>query len=362
MRPLGHPGRGGHGWRGTSGPPGWAVVAARRSRSSARRRPAAGPGSDQFGDEIAGGGGRLTVEHVEPDPQPAVTHRGRHRRLVHHLSTCGVDEHRSRLQPARAARRSTSPLVSGPSARCTLRMSARAATSPGVGASSIDTCRSAASTPSSRASSSVNGRRSPGEAPAPEHDVQAESGGAANHLLADAADAEQPQRLAEQAPAPSNTPSCSTSRARSSATLSGTRRSSARISAKASSATAIAFLPGTIRDVDATLRRRGDVDGVVARAGAHDQRQTARRRASAPSPWCSRTTSTSARVVPIASRKRIVFQVGIADDLAPGGLQTVDAGLLELVGDQNLHRSFQLPAPSFQRRAFTSHSRNRVTQ
>ena len=59
--------------------------------------------------------------------------------------------------------------------------------------------RSAASTPSSRASWSVSGRSLPVEAPAPEHDVHAERRGAADHFLADVADAEQAERLAEQA-------------------------------------------------------------------------------------------------------------------------------------------------------------------
>ena len=61
-----------------------------------------------------------------------------------------------------------------------------------------------------------------------------------------------------------------------------------------------------------------------------------------------RTTSTSAPVFPIASRSASSFEIGIADDLAAGGLATVDAGLLELVGDQDLHVSFQLPVASFQ--------------
>ena len=65
----------------------------------------------------------------------------------------------------------------------------------------LDATRAAArcSMPSSRASCSVIGRSLAVEAPAPEHDVQAEPGGAADHLLADAADAEQAERLAVEA-------------------------------------------------------------------------------------------------------------------------------------------------------------------
>ena len=52
-----------------------------------------------------------------------------------------------------------------------------------------------------------------------------------------------------------------------------------------------------------------------------------------------RTTSTSAPLDAIASRQRVVLEVGLVDDLAAGGLQPVDAALLELVGDQDFHVS-----------------------
>jgi len=35
-----------------------------------------------------------------------------------------------------------------------------------------------------------------------------------------------------------------------------------------------------------------------------------------------------------SSQRRVI------DDLAPGGLEAVEAGLLELIGDENLHRGF----------------------
>ena len=61
--------------------------------------------------------------------------------------------------------------------------------------------------------------------------------------------------------------------ARSDATASGMRRSSASISPKTSSATAAAFLPGAVGDVDAALARRAHVDRRELRAGADDEVQ-----------------------------------------------------------------------------------------
>ena len=58
-----------------------------------------------------------------------------------------------------------------------------------------------------------------------------------------------------------------------------------------------------------------------------------------------RTTSTSAPLDRDRLRQRVVLQVRLVDDLAAGGLQAVDAALLELVGDETF-KEFQLPATS----------------
>ena len=191
-------------------------------------------------------------------------------------------------------------------------MSERAATSPGVGASSILTVRSAGSMPRSRASSLGQRAMLAGEAPAPHHDVQAEAGRAPDHLLTDAADAEQAERLARTAPAPSRTPSCSTCRRAAPRRCRASRRSSARISAKASSATAMAFLPGTVRDVDAA-RRRGR-----RRRWCCSRRRRARRATAGPASSIGAVTFVLAHdehvradVARIASVKRVVLEVGL---------------------------------------------------
>ncbi len=133
-----------------------------------------------------------------------------------------------------------SPRVSGLSARCTLRMSQRAATSAGEGA------RATGPTPinpSSWASASVRGRSWPSKRRL-QRTISSPNAAA--------------RRITSRAmlPAPSR-PRVWPCRpcafeysflfhwpARRSATLSATRRSSARISARVSSATAMAFLPG----------------------------------------------------------------------------------------------------------------------
>ena len=92
--------------------------------------------------------------------------------------------------------------------------------------------------------------------------------------------------------------------ARSSATLSGMRRSSESSRPNASSATAIAFLPGQLRHVDAARGRARDVDRVVAGAGADDQREPSGVEHRGRAPSSPRTTSTSAPLAAMASRQR----------------------------------------------------------
>ena len=95
-------------------------------------------------------------------------------------------------------------------------------------------------------------------------------------------------------------------------------------------------LARTIRDVNASLRRGSDVDRVVARTGPHHQRQGPglehRRRH-------RRTANYEhlGRGRPNGVGERLVFQVRLVDDVAAGRVETVDATLLEFVGDQDLH-------------------------
>ena len=117
-------------------------------------------------------------------------------------------------------------------------------------------CRSARSTPSSRASCSRQRPVLPVEPAAPDHDVHAEAGGAADHLAADAADAEQRRASARRARAPSNTPSCSRRRraARRRCRARGDRAPSIRRERELRDGNGV--LAGTVRDVDAARSTR----------------------------------------------------------------------------------------------------------
>ena len=183
---------------------------------------------------------------------------------------------------------STRPRVSGVSARCTLSTSLRAATSSGD--CSDVTSRSAACRARRRR------RRRDAKRAAPDDDRHAERVRALRHLLADVAEPEQAERAAVQPArlrvlllvpparraARRRCRECA-DRAPGSAQTPARRRRSA-------------FLPGQFDDVDAAPRRGGDVDRVDAGAGADDQRQRARRRASARSPASSARPARRRRV------------------------------------------------------------------
>ena len=83
-------------------------------------------------------------------------------------------------------------------------------------------------------------------------------------------------------------------------------------------------LARTVRDVDAALRRRRDVDRVVAGAGANDERERARlehRRGHGR----AADDEDVGRAVANRRRQPIVFQIGLVDDVAAGNLQSVEA-------------------------------------
>ena len=202
------------------------------------------PGSDASSvDEIPGRRCRLVgrTRRARPaalDRAPRPPARPRR-----HLSARGVDEASRPASAAAAARALTSPgsRVRAPGARSGCRRAPRRLRAWARARSAPDAAP--VSTPSSRASCSVNGRCSPAKRRL--HSTTFRPNPAARRIIS-----------WPMLPTPSR-PSVLPKRpcafeysflfhfpARSSATLSGIRRSSARISAKASSATAIAFLPG----------------------------------------------------------------------------------------------------------------------
>ena len=97
----------------------------------------------------------------------------------------------------------------------------------------------------------------------------------------------------------------------------------------------------TVRHVDAAARRRGDVDRVVTRSRAHDEREPPRferRRADRRAADDQHLGAAVANRI----RERLVLQVRLIQHLTAGRLQAVHPALLKLVGDQYLHE----PGPS----------------
>ena len=152
---------------------------------------------------------------------------------------------------------------------------ARGTARPASAPDPIATVRSACSIPSSRASSSVIGRSSPSKRRLQTTHVHARIRPRAGSSPGRCCRRRAGRASARRAPAPSSIPSCSSCPARSSATLSGMRRSSDRISPNGELGDRDGVLAGAVRHVDAARRCGRDVDGVVAGAGAHDQRQPA---------------------------------------------------------------------------------------
>ena len=226
-------------------------------------------------------------------------------------------------------------------------MSARAATSPGVGASSIATCRSAASTPSSRASCSVSGRASP-----------------SNRRLQSTTFIPKPaaRRIISwpMLPTPSR-PSVWPYRpcafeysflfhfpARRSATLSGHPAIERQDQREGELGDGDGVLARAVRDVDAARRRGRRRRWCCSRRRRARSATAGPRRASAPSPSCRapRARRPASRRSPRVSASS--FRSGSLDDLAAGGLQPVDAALLELVGDQDFHAAASASSTSSQ--------------
>src|SRR3954468_1349895 len=106
-------------------------------------------------------------------------------------------------------------------------------------------------------------------------------------------------------------------------------------------------LAGAVRHVDAALRCRGDVDRVVAGAGADHQRQRAglehRRGDGGPA-----DDEHIGRRIADRRGQRVVFEIRLIDDVAAGGFQAVETALLELVGDEHFHiRWINKPSRNF---------------
>src|SRR5262249_8919296 len=175
----------------------------------------------------------------------------------------------------------------------------------------------------------------PVETPAPEHDVHAESGGPPDHLLTDAADAQQAERQTVEStglrvlllvplPGAQLRHVVGDAPVERENQREGQLRDGNRV------------LPRTVRHVDAALRRARDVDGVVSRAGPHDQREASRIEHRARDLRAPNDQHVRARL-PYRFGQCIVFEVGFVGDGATGRLQPFEAALLELVSNENSH-------------------------
>src|SRR5690349_12140595 len=91
------------------------------------------------------------------------------------------------------------------------------------------------------------------------------------------------------------------------------------------------ILAGAVGDVDAAPRRRSNIDGVVSGAGPNHKLQ--RTRAENCIGYLRGSDDEYVRLEPPDFlRQSIALQAGLIGDLASGGLEAVEPGLLELVG------------------------------
>ena len=223
----------------------------RRRCDACRRRPAARR-SRRLNSPVAAAGSLANTSR--PTRSPLLADGGGERRVIDDLAARGVDEdtrpasapRAARRRRGRASRRRAPGARSGcRRARRRRRTSARARSAPA--APLLEAERRALRL-------SVSGRSLAVEAAAPDDDVEAEAGGAPDHFLRDAADAEQRRASGRTARAPSSTPSCSTCRraARRRCRECGDR---ARGSApKRQLGDGDRVLARTVRDVDAARR------------------------------------------------------------------------------------------------------------
>ena len=221
---------------------------------------------DRIG-EVTGRGRRFVRVDVEGDAQAAIADRRFERALVDDLRARGVDEARAGLQPRQQRRVHQAPASP---ARAQGARSGRRTRRPPLPASRRRRREDRAAPP---AATAPRGPRLPeSKMPAPDHEVHPEGPRAQGHLVADAAEAQQAERPAVQ-PGRLRVLLLVPSAGAQVGHVVGMRRSSDSIRPNASSATAMAFLPGTVRHVDAACGRGGDVDRVVAGARADDQRE-----------------------------------------------------------------------------------------
>ena len=272
--------------------------------------------------ERAGGAGRLAREHVEADADAALPHRLLERSVIDHFRARRVDEVRAGLQHVED-RRVDDPFRAG----VQRQVDAEDVTARG------DLLRRCGELHRHR----LVGDLIPaaGKPAAPHDDRHAEGVRAPRHFLADVAVAEQPDRPAVEA-----------ARLRVFLLVPGAGAQVGDVVGHAAIerehqregelGDRDRILAGAVRDVDAALRRGGDVDRVVAGAGAHHERE---RSAFEHRPGHRRTAHHEdvSRRLAHGLHQRLVLQIRRVDDLAPGGLQPVDPALFKFVGNENFH-------------------------
>jgi len=178
------------------------------------------------------------------------------------------------------------------------------------------------------------------EAAGPDHEVEAKGLGSAGQLLGDVAEAEQAQRgslealrLRELLLVP--VPRAELGDVVGNPPVEGQDQPESQLGDRDR------VLAGAIRDVDPVGRCCAHVDRVVAGPGPHDQGQVGRIQHLGGDGRRAHDEHLRA-AVDEGSCQRFVLERGIEDDLAVAGGEAVQAGLLELIGDEDLHRARSL--------------------
>ena len=267
--------------------------------------------------ELTGGPGRLVREDVESHANPAVFHRVGERRVVHHFRASRVDEVRAGLQPIENRGADEIPRLPGQ----------REVNAEHVG----PLCDLAGRIEDSHAGIGDSGSGTRFEAAAPNDNRHAERVRAMGDLPADASVADDAQCSAEKSSGLRIFFLVPLSRAEVGYVVSdaavegedqreGQLRYGDRVFSRA------------VGDVNAVPRCGVDVDRVDTRACADDQRKRCARQ----HPFRYFRAANDEDVCMGGGQrggKLLVGERGLVDHFASGGLDAVDANLLELIGD-----------------------------
>ena len=289
---------------------------------------------DEIIVKLADSGSGLVGVDVEAHAELLLAHRCRERRVVHDLTTRGVDENRSGLQSGEQRG---------------VHHSFRVGRQRDVHAEHVragrDICRRGREVDPNRPQCGLDAHLPrfelvhrpvlAVEPAAPHDDVHAETRGAANRLLADTAHPEQAERPPIQPLRVREFLLVPPARAQFGDVV-GHTAIQREDQGKRKLRHGNGILAGAVRHVDAAGRSARDIDRVVAGAGPDDEREMPGvehvggdlRAAHHQDVRASR---------PHRFHQRAFLEIRLVQDFAAGFPQAVDAALLELVGNYDLH-------------------------